>query len=50
MDRSLINKTPDLSTLDNSLKERVLTGHNAVLMQVDYFRYKLWPCTKQMEK
>ena len=38
MDRSLINKTPDLSTLDNSLKERVLTGHNAVLMQVDYFR------------
>lgn len=38
MDRSLINKTPNLSALDKKLRERVEIAHHAVLDQVDYFR------------
>ena len=38
MDRSLINQTPDLSPLEESLQERILAGHAAILGQVDYFR------------
>ena len=38
MDRSLTNRTPDLSHADSSLEERIIAGHNAILSQVEYFR------------
>ena len=49
MDRSLINQTPDLSPLEESLQERILARHAAVLGQVDYFVQTL-ALPKQMEK
>jgi len=38
MDRSLTNRTPDLSRVDAALSERILAGHCAVLSQIEYFR------------
>ena len=38
MDRSLTNQTPDLSKADSALNQRILSGHHAILAQVDYFR------------
>ena len=38
MDRSLKNKTPDISNADAALQERIIAGHEVVLSQVDYFR------------
>ena len=38
MDRTLTNLTPDLSCADPALSDRILTGHSAVLSQIEYFR------------
>ena len=38
MDRSVSNQTPNISHADASLQERILSGHAAVLAQVEYFR------------
>ena len=38
MDRSLTNKTPDISHAKSALQDRIIAGHNAVLDQVEYFR------------
>ena len=38
MDRSLTNKTPDISSADSPLQDRIFAGHHAILNQVEYFR------------
>ncbi len=38
MDRTLTNRTPDLSDTDPALRDRILAGHSAVLSQIEYFR------------
>ena len=38
MDRSVSNRTPNLSKADPALQDRILAGHVAILGQVEYFR------------
>ena len=50
MDRSLANKTPNISNADSSLQERILAGHVAILRQVDYFRKNFGKNAQPLEK
>ena len=38
MDRSVSNRTPNLSKADPALQDRIIAGHVAILGQVEYFR------------